>query len=86
MAWLLERGDAVFLGYKLSVGAFAAYLLYRCAHLPVARHGMKLVLAIYGALMIVHVATGATALGWHGPEILVADLRNLPSMVLALFS
>lgn len=86
MARLLELGNAPFLGAKLAVGAFAAYVLYRCAHRPMARRGMTLVLGIYFALMFVHAATGMSALGWHGPEAVLAYLNGLPNAVLAFFS
>ena len=86
MARLLDMGNAPFLGTKLAVGAFAAYVLYRCAHLPIARRGMKLVLGIYLTLMLVHAATGLSALGWHAPETMIAYFNHLPSVVLALFS
>src|SRR5215216_3135914 len=85
MARLLAMGDAPFLGVKLAVGAFAAYILYRCSHLPLARRGMKLVLGIYIAIMFVHAATGMSALGWHGPETIVAFFGNLPHTVLTIF-
>jgi hypothetical protein len=86
MARLLELGDGPFLGLKLLIGAFAAYVLYRCSYKPLARHGLKAVLGLYFALMFVHAATGLSALGWHGPEALVAFLSNLPHVALALFS
>jgi hypothetical protein len=86
MARLLELGDPIFLGVKLLVGAFAAYVLYRCSHYTLARRGMKLVLGVYGALMFVHLATGMSALGWHAPEAFVAYLNNLPNSLLALFT
>ena len=86
MARLLEMGDATFLGVKLAVGAFAAYVLYRCSHMPLARRGMKLVLSLYIAIMLVHAATGMSALGWHAPEAVVAFFGGLPHAVLALFS
>ena len=86
MAWLLERGTAPFLGVKLLIGAFAAYVLYRCSYLPLARHGLKTVLGIYFALMFVHAATGLSALGWNGPEIVLAFLSDLPNAALALLS
>ena len=44
MARVLGLGEAPFVGVKLIVGAFAAYVLYRCAHLPLAQRGMRLVL------------------------------------------
>ena len=63
MARVLDHGELSFLGAKLLVGAFAAYILYRCAHVPMARHGLTIVLGIYALLMLVHAATGAVALG-----------------------
>ena len=71
MARLLEHGELTFLGAKLAVGAVAAYILYRCAHLPVARHGLTVVLGIYLTLMLLHAATGCVALGWHAPVVLL---------------
>ncbi|MFN2454788.1 MAG: DUF5658 family protein [Pyrinomonadaceae bacterium] len=85
MARLLDMGDAPFLGVKLLVGAFAALLLYRFAHLPIARRGLKLTLGVYGTLMLVHAATGLNALGWHTAETVLAHLGNLQITVFALF-
>jgi Domain of unknown function (DUF5658) len=85
MARVLEHGDVAFIGAKLVVGAVAAYILYRCAHLPLARHGLTAVLAIYSLLMLVHAATGCVALGWHGPIIVVGYVESLPHMFLSLF-
>lgn len=86
MAQLLDIGDAPFLLTKLAVGGFAAYVLYRCSHLTIARRGMKLVLSIYGALMLVHAATGLSALGWSEPLAMVMVVSDLPFTVLSLFS
>lgn len=86
MAQLLHIGDAPFLLTKLAIGAFAAYVLYRCSHLTIARRGMKLVLSVYGALMLVHVATGLSALGWAEPLAMVTLVSQLPFTVLSLFS
>jgi len=72
MAFILEHGEITFLGAKLVVGGFAAYILYRCSYLPIARHGLTVVLGIYVAVMLVHVATGCVALGWHAP-VMVLD-------------
>ncbi len=82
MAHLLNQGEASFLGVKIAIGAFAAYVLYRCAHLPLARRGMKVVLGIYIALMVVHLLTGFSALGWHAPEAVLTYFFNLPHSVL----
>jgi Domain of unknown function (DUF5658) len=86
MARLLEMGDAHFLYVKLGIGAFAAYVLYRYAHRPLARRGMKLALVTYCLLMLVHAVTGMSALGWQAPERIVAYIDSLPSAILSLLS
>jgi Domain of unknown function (DUF5658) len=86
MARILNLGEAQFLGTKLIIGAFAAYVLYRCAHMPLAQRGMKLVLGIYLVLMMIHVATGFSALGWHAPETVVAYFGSLPAAFFASLS
>jgi len=72
MAYLLDQGNAPFLSAKLLVGALVAYTLYRFSHIALARRGLQFVLALYLALMCLHAATGASALGWHPPEALAA--------------
>lgn len=86
MASLLNQGEAPFLSVKLAIGALAGYTLYRFSEIPIARRGMKLVLGIYIALMIVHVATGFSALGWHAPGTVLSYFVSLPSAFLASFS
>jgi Domain of unknown function (DUF5658) len=86
MGQLLKIGDAPFLLVKLAIGAFAAYTLYRCAHLPLARRGMQLVLTIYVALMLVHAATGMSALGWSKPLAMITYVTKLPYALISLFS
>ena len=86
MALVLKYGDLTFLGVKLAVGGFAAYVLYRCAHLPLAKYGLNVVLGIYAMLMLVHAATGCVALGWHAPMKLLAYLETLPKTVLSLIA
>jgi hypothetical protein len=86
MASLLNQGEAPFLSVKLVIGAIAGYTLYRFAEIPIARRGMKLVLGVYIALMIVHVATGFSALGWHAPATVFSYFVSLPSAVLASVS
>ncbi|MDX6695790.1 MAG: hypothetical protein QOF02_3393 [Blastocatellia bacterium] len=86
MAWLMDMGDGTFLTAKLLIGAFAAYVLYRCSHLKLARRGMTLALSIYFGIMFVHAATGMSALGWHAPETVLAYLSSLPNSLLAVFS
>ena len=86
MAQLLNIGDAPFLLTKLAIGAFSAYVLYRCSHLPIARRGMKLALGVYGALMLVHAVTGLSAMGWSEPLAMVTLVSELPFNVLLIFS
>lgn len=86
MASLLNHGEASFLSVKLAVGAVAALILYRCAERPLARRGMKLVLGIYLVLMLVHVATGFSALGWHAPATILTYFVSLPRSFVAFFS
>lgn len=86
MARLLDMGDVPFIFVKLAVGAFAAYILYRCSRYKLARRGMTLVLGLYLALMVVHAATGMSALGYQAPEQFIAFFGNLPNSVLGLFS
>jgi len=86
MSELLKAGGAPFMLAKLAIGAFAAYTLYRCSHLPLARRGMQLVLTVYAALMLVHAATGMSALGWSRPEAMISYVSSLPYALLTLFS
>ncbi len=86
MARILQHGDLTFLGAKLAIGAFAAYVLYRCAHLPIAKRGLNFVLGIYVILMLVHVATGCVALGWQTPIVVVDYVGSLPKAFLSLFA
>lgn len=86
MARVLSFGEAPFLGVKIVIGAFAAFILYRCAHIPLARRGMRLVLGLYLLLMMVHVATGLTALGWKAPETVALYFGGLPGAFLSFFS
>ena len=72
MGWVLNLGNTPFILTKLTVGAFAAYVLYRCSYMPLARKGMTLVLGIYCALMLVHLATGISALELRAPETILA--------------
>lgn len=86
MAILLNRGEAPFLSVKLVIGALAGYTLYRFSEIPIARRGMKLVLGVYLALMVVHLATGFSALGWTAPATVLTYFVSLPNAFLASFS
>jgi hypothetical protein len=86
MNWLLKIGDAPFLLAKLAVGAFAAYVFYRCAHLPLARRGLEVALVVYCVLMLAHAATGMSALGWQTPLAVITYLTNVPHTLVTLLS
>ena len=86
MATLLNRSEGSFLSVKLLIGALSAYILYRFSELPIARRGLKLVLGVYLALMIVHTVTGFSALGWHAPATVLTYFIGLPHALVASFS
>ena len=85
MARVLEHGDLPFLSAKVAIGGFAAYILYRCAHLPLARHGLTAVLGVYLVLMVIHAAAGCSAVGWQMPAQVLAYVESLPHAFLSLF-
>ena len=85
MAYLLNLGNLPFLLSKLLVGALVAYTFWRFSHVSLARRGLHFALCLYLTLMLVHVATGASALGWQPPEAL-ASLLHIPDRLLALIS
>lgn len=86
MARLLAHSEMSFLGFKLAIGAFAAIILYRCSHLPLARRGLSAALIVYSVLMIVHASTGCLALGWHGPVLVLNYISSLPGDFVSLFT
>lgn len=86
MARLLDHSEGSFLSFKLLIGALAAYILYRCAEIPLARRGLKFVLGVYLLLMVVHIATGFSALGWHAPGIVLTYFVSLPKTFLGLLA
>ena len=84
MSQLLTLGDAPFMVVKLAIGGFAAYMLYKASHLALARRGMRLVLTVYGLLMMVHFATGLFALGWPAPMSALTYISDVPYALLTL--
>ncbi|MDT7602570.1 MAG: hypothetical protein QOF61_567 [Acidobacteriota bacterium] len=86
MARVLAAGDAPFFLTKLAVGATVAYVLYRFSSLAVARRGTRLVLGIYLGLMLVHAATGLSALHLFNPDSVVAYVARLPETLLLILS
>ena len=85
MAYLLDLGDAPFLAVKLAVGALVALTFWRFSHVALARRGLHFALGLYLTLMLVHAATGASALGWQPPDALAA-LFLIPDRLLSLIS
>ena len=85
MAYLLDQGDAPFLLAKLSIGALVALIFYRFSNVALARRGLHFALCLYLTLMLVHAATGASALGWQPPEAL-ATLFRIPDRLLSFIS
>ena len=85
MAYLLDLGNTPFLLAKLTVGALVAFTFWRFSHVSLARRGLHFALCLYLTLMLVHAATGASALGWQPPEAL-ATLFRIPDRLLALIS
>ncbi|HSS21850.1 MAG TPA: DUF5658 family protein [Pyrinomonadaceae bacterium] len=86
MATLLNHSEGSFLSVKLLIGALSAYVLYRFSELPIARRGLKLALGVYLALMIVHLVTGFSALGWHAPVTVLSYFVGLPHAFVAALS
>lgn len=86
MASLLNHSEASFLSVKLLIGGLSAYILYRFAEIPIARRGMRVVLGIYLALMVVHAVTGFSALGWQAPATVLSYFASLPHAVVASLS
>ncbi len=83
MAVLLDHSENSFLSVKLLIGALSAFILYRFSEIPIARRGMKVVLGLYLALMIVHAVTGFSALGWEAPTTVLTYFAQLPGTLAA---
>ena len=64
MAQLLEIGDLTFLGVKLAMGTFAAFVFLRFGRESrIAKYGIAFALAVYMSLMGIHFVTGLSATG-----------------------
>jgi hypothetical protein len=69
MQYFLDGGPTAFLLFKICIGMFAALCFYRWAHLPSARLGLKISLAVYSVIFAIHVGVGLVATGvssWLG--------------------
>lgn len=83
MARLLDAGNAPFLLAKLSIGALVALIFYRFAHLPLARRGVKLALAVYTILMLIHATTGLSAVDSRTTDAAISFFGHLNQTLLA---
>lgn len=83
MAQLLDSSELLFLATKILVGLLAATIFYKWAHLKIAQRGVKIALTVYGGVMLIHLVTGTTALGWTDPEHLLAVVLNMPVTLLS---
>lgn len=86
MAQLLDSSELLFLAVKILVGLLAATIFYKWAHLKVAQRGVTIALTVYGGVMLIHLVTGTTALGWTDPEHLLAVVLNMPVTLLSFMS
>ena len=84
MASLLDHSAASFLSVKLAYRR-SRHPLSLC-RVPIARRGMRVVLGVYLALMVVHAVTGFSALGWHAPGTVLSYFASLPHAVAASLS
>lgn len=66
MQYFLDGGPVPFLLFKICIGLLAALCFYRWAHLPTARLGLKLSIAVYCVIFAIHVGVGLVATGVTG--------------------
>ena len=64
MQYFLDGGPTAFLLFKVCIGLFAALCFYRWAHLPSARLGMRLSIAVYLVIFAIHIGVGMVATGF----------------------
>jgi len=82
MARLLDIGNVPFLTVKVAIGFLAALVILHWGEYPVARYGLGIALAVYLALMGVHLFTGLSAFGYISPTAL-GELTAFPGEILA---
>lgn len=85
MASLLDIGNWPFLGVKIVIGAFAAFVLWRWGNRPLARYGLVIALAVYIGLMGIHFFTGLSALGYVSNSEL-REMMEWPNQLFALIT
>lgn len=73
MAALLDIGNGPFLTAKLLMGTITAIVLIRGGNRPLARYGVTIALAVYLGLMVVHLFTGLSAIGYISASFLYSQ-------------
>lgn len=81
MAYLLDIGDAPFLGAKLAIGTLAAVVLLRFGNRPLAKYGVTAALVVYMGVMGIHLFTYLASAG----IINIATLSNIPGSAYLFF-
>jgi hypothetical protein len=76
MANLLDIGDAPFLAVKILMGGLTVAVIALWGNRRVARYGLSIALGAYLGLMVIHLATGLSAIG-YGPEMVLQYLDGL---------
>jgi len=76
MANLIDIGDAPFLAVKILMGGLTVAVIALWGNRKIARYGLSVALGAYLGLMIIHIATGLSAVG-YGPEIVLQYLDGL---------
>ncbi len=63
MQYFLDGGPGTFMLFKICMGLMAALCFYHWSHLRSAKWGLKLSLAVYCVITMIHVAVGIAASG-----------------------
>ncbi len=82
MLWLIEQSEATFLVVKICLGLSVALFLYRFIHLKTAQRGLTVALTVYSLLMLIHLATGLSAIESYVPADALLALIQHPRGVL----
>ena len=84
MAKLLDLGDLTFLGAKLAIGTFAAFVFLRFgSNSRLGKYGLSLAIALYISLMGIHFLTGLSAVGMLS-DSMIEPLQYLSRAVIAV--
>ncbi len=83
MANLLDIGNGPFLIAKIFIGAIAAFVLYKWGNRPLAKYGLAVSLAVYIALMGIHLLTGLSAFGLVS-DTTMREVAEFPGRIFAV--